>query len=200
MLNNSLYILIGNLIFLYIFWKKLKEDYTSEIIFTSAFYILAGMVLGLVFALKIKTDLWFWLSFVGLVIGFSLTIIKYKLRLMETVEAVVIAVLPSLVLIFLSDSIRNQSYDSFFQSILTLILIILFFIFDKHYKKFTWYKSGRIGFSGLTTLGLFFLLRALVANWFPFMLSFFGKKEVYLSASMAFVSFLGLFNLTRQKT
>ena len=49
-------------------------------------------------------------------------------------------------------------------------------------------------------MGAFFLARAVVAMVLPFMLSFSGKYEVFLSGIVAFFSFMGVFNLARQKT
>ncbi|KKU09305.1 MAG: hypothetical protein UX13_C0044G0014, partial [Candidatus Woesebacteria bacterium GW2011_GWB1_45_5] len=52
MLVNIVINLLGGMIFLFIFWKRLKEDYAHEIIFKSALYILSGILLGGFIALK----------------------------------------------------------------------------------------------------------------------------------------------------
>ena len=46
MIANILTNLIGVLVFLFIFWKKLREDYTSETIFSLAALIFAGMIIS----------------------------------------------------------------------------------------------------------------------------------------------------------
>jgi hypothetical protein len=109
----------------------------------------------------------------------------------------VAATLPWLGVIFLSDSIEKSNPASFIGFIVIILLIVLFYFLDAHYKKFTWYKSGRVGFTGLTTLGLLLLLRAAVAPIVPDMLSFSGKYEAIISGILAFVSFLLVFNLAR---
>lgn len=131
--------------------------------------------------------------------GLTLGILRYHLKVFESLEAAVISLLPWLGLIFLSDSIKASELSSLIGSLVIFSLIILFFLFDKHYKKFSWYKSGRIGFSGLTISGLFFLVRTAVAASFPFVLSFGGMHDVYLSGIVAFASFLAVFNLAETK-
>jgi hypothetical protein len=190
---------LGVLAFLFIFWKRLKEDYIGNQIFSSAFIVLAILTIAKLIATYFLAAWWFWLSLLSVSVALLLAIKRYRLRVFETLEAQVISLLPWLSLLFLADSIINSNTYSLVGFILIALLIILFYIFDKHYKRFTWYKSGRVGFSGLTILGLFFLIRALVALKFDNMLSFSGKNEVYFSAVLAFSSFLILFNLSRQK-
>lgn len=200
MLIKAFLIIAGNLLFFFLFWKKLKEDYAADIIFTTAFYIVAGLIFAYILSMKFFPEFWFWFSFAGLLLGFLFALNRHKLRFMETFEAVIVAIAPALALLFLSDWIVNQNFHSLFLAIKTFVIFILFFLLDKHYKRFAWYKSGRIGFSGLTVMGAFFLLRAVVAMVLPFMLSFSGKYEVFLSGIVAFFSFMGVFNLARQKT
>jgi len=191
--------ILGVLAFLFIFWKRLKEDYISNQIFSSAFMVLSGLLIAKLITTYYLAAWWFWLSILSVSVALFLAIKRYRLRVFETLEAVVLSLLPWLSLLFLADSILSSSSLSLGGSILIALLIILFFVFDKHYKRFTWYKSGRVGFTGLTILGLFFLIRAFVALNFHNVLSFSGKNEVYFSVVLAFSSFLILFNLSRQK-
>jgi len=41
-----IFLFLGIIIFLFFFWKRLKEDYSSERIFSTAFYILFGIGAG----------------------------------------------------------------------------------------------------------------------------------------------------------
>jgi len=191
--------ILGVLAFLFIFWKRLKEDYISNQIFSSAFMVLSGLLIAKLITTYYLAAWWFWLSILSVSVALFLAIKRYRLRVFETLEAVVLSLLPWLSLLFLADSILSSSSLSLGGSILIALLIILFFVFDKHYKRFTWYKSGRVGFTGLTILGLFFLIRAFVALNFHNVLSFSGKNEVYFSVVLAFSSLLILFNLSRQK-
>jgi len=199
MFAKIIFNLLGILVFLFIFWKRLKEDYPSSQIFTTGFYIIIGIFLAMTISAKMLKPWWFWLSFSTAISGLVLAVLKFKLKFFETFEAGVIATLPWLGLAFLSDSIQKSNLVSFVSFVVTTLLIVLFYFLDAHYKRFSWYKSGRVGFTGLTTLGLFFLLRAAVAPVIPNVLSFSGKYEAVISGILAFISFLLVFNLARTR-
>jgi hypothetical protein len=190
--------LFGILIFLFLFWRRLKEDYSSEKIFSSAFYILIGLVLGNIISFFIDSSFWFWFVLFGIFIGFLISIWSLKFKIIETIEAVGVAFLPWLSLIFLNDAFSNSNTPSLFASVFIIGLIVLFFVLDKRYKSFSWYKSGKVGFSGLFVLGIFFLARTAIAPIFSFMLSFAEKYEAFLSGLIAFLCFLLIFNLSRE--
>jgi hypothetical protein len=200
MLAGILLNILGVIIFLFLFWRRLKEDYTQSAIFTTSAYMLLGIAAASFLTKRFFPSAWFWASFLAIVLGLSGGLLRYRMRVFETIDAAAVSLMSWLALIFLLDSINNSSLASLIGSLVILVLIILFFVFDRHYKRFSWYKSGRIGFSGLTVLGLFFLARAAIAVSLQDMLSFSGKYEVFLSAILAFVSFLLVFNLARQKT
>lgn len=197
MLSNVLFNSTGALLFLFLFWKRLKEDHISNQIFSSAAFLLFAVFIAKIISNAFLPNWWFWITFGAVSVAFALGIIRYRLRIFETLEATVVSFLPWLSFFFLSDSIANSSISSLIASLAIFLLVIIFFLLDKHYKKFSWYKSGRVGFTGLTILGLFFIIRGSVALAFPDMLSFSGKHDVYLSAIVAFASFLVVFNLSR---
>ena len=189
----------GLFIFLFIFWEKMKEDYIANQIFSTAFSIILGLILANILARLILPNWWFWLSFVGISVGFVTSIIRFKLRILETLDAIIIAVLPWLGLIFLEHALVNSNLHSFVGVIVIALLIGFYLFIESHYRKFTWYKSGRLGFSGLATVGLFFLIRGAIAVLFNDMLSFSGKRDPFLSAMVAFASIFTLYNLARRK-
>lgn len=191
--------ILGSLIFLFIFWKKLREDYAGVQVFNSAIYILLGVFIGYFLAIKFYQPIWFWSGFFGLLAGLLLAEVRYKFRFFETLEAIVIGALPGLSLVFLSDSIKTSSIYSFIAFGVVVLLMGLYYYLDKYYKTFSWYRSGRIGFSGLSVAGLLFLLRALFALPFSFVLSFVNRYEVILSSVTAFIFFLLTFNLARKE-
>jgi len=196
MIGSIVTTLAGIILFLFLFWRRLKEDYPSSQIFTTAFYVLAGILLGYLVSLRVSQLSWFWIELVGITLGFGVGILRYKFRFFEVLEALTLALLPWLGLFFLRDSIDNSSLASFLSFFAVTCLITLFAFLDSHYKNFSWYRSGRIGFSGLTTLGTLFLVRAAFASFFPFVISF-VKYEAILSGVAAFVFFLATFNLAR---
>ena len=200
MIAKILLNITGVLFFFFLFWKKLKEDYDSESIFTFAVFIVAGIGIISFISQKILPQWWFWTSCLGTTLGFILGRLKFKFRFFESLEATTIGLLPWLSFIFLQDAISSTSLPSLIAFIVLLLVIAFYTFLDAHYKKLTWYKSGKVGFSGLTTLGVLFLIRTAVAAGFPSMLSFLGPIDSIMSGVIAFTSFLLVFNLSRQQT
>ena len=189
----------GILIFLFLFWKKLKEDYSQNVVFSTAAFILAGIFIFNLTTHKYFSAGWFWAALVGALVGLFGGVIKFKMRFYETFEALVISSFPWMALIFLVDSVSSSSFSSFIYFFVVVALIGLFYLFERGYKNFSWYRSGRIGFSGLAIAGIFFVLRALVASFFPFVISFVDKFEAIASSIASFTAFLLLFNLARSE-
>ena len=190
--------ILGLFIFLFVFWRKLKEDYVSEIIFSASVFILLGLLAGFIISLKFFPSFIFWSEFIGILLGLALSVLRLKLRVYETLEAAVISFLPWFGIYFLHDSVDNSSLISFIAFGVVLALILAYYFFDLKYKNFSWYRSGRVGFSGLATLGLFFLVRSAVAIFTDNVLSFGGSMEPFISGAFAFISFVAIFNLGRQ--
>ena len=199
MLVNILVSIFGILIFLFLFWKRLKEDYSAEIIFKVCFYILVGTGAGWALSIILFPVWFFWLAFTGGVLGFAIAFFLLKVKFYETLEAFIIGFLPWLSLIFLQNSVETSSLSSFLGFLAILILTFVSYYFDTHYKKFNWYRSGRIGFAGLATAGLFFLTRLILAIFKVPVLSFVGIDEIVISGILMIVSFVLLFNLGKSK-
>lgn len=199
MLVNFLFGFLGVILFLFIFWKRLKDDYSSELIFQIATAVLIGLALGFI-ASKVFFPLWFfWMSITGYLIGITFMTIKFKLRTYGTLEAAIMAGIPFISLMFFKDSITNYSLNSFLAFVGTLVLIFLIFWFDLNYKSFTWYSSGKIGFAGLFTSILFFTARTVIAIFGITMVSFVGKFEAIVSGITAMLCIGLLVNLGRKR-
>lgn len=180
-------------------WRRLKEDYSSEIVFSLAVFVLLGLVAGFFASKYLLPAAWFWFEVAGVLAGFGLSAVKFKLKFYETFEAVSLALLIWLSIGWLAVFLITPSVYSFLACLLIILLVVLFFLLDANYKDFTWYKSGRIGFAGFVTLGAFFLTRCAIASFFPTLLSFAPKSEVYLSGSASFIVFLLVYNLSRER-
>lgn len=198
MLTQTSANLIGAFVFLYLFWKRLRDDYLSEQLFTTSFFVIIGLAIGLFVSRLIANEWWFWFGLGGICLGVAAAVYRYKLRVFEVVEALAFSFIPWMGLVFVSDSINNLSLSSFVGFVICALLLALFIYFDRHYKNFSWYASGRVGFSGLTVGAIFFSLRGLVALFFPFVLSFVGKYEVALSMVSAFIFYLLVFRLSKK--
>jgi hypothetical protein len=191
MLVNILTSILGILIFLFVFWKRLKDDYSSEIIFQTAAAILIGIGVACFLSSLFFAGWFFWAAFVGSIISMLLMRIRFKLRFFETLEALILASMPLIALIFLQNSITTSSLRSFLAFTIVLVMIFIFYWIDVNYKSFRWYKSGKVGFAGLAMSTLFFLTRAILAIFGVAMLSLVGKFEIVISGAMAVAS-LGL--------
>lgn len=200
MLVNILIGLTGILIFLFIFWKRLKEDYAAGIIFKTGFWILLGIGMGWILSFKFLNNWSFYLQMVGGLGSLGILVWRSRMKFYETFEASVIGILPWLAFSFMADSASHSSLSSFLGFLVILILILAFYLLDNHYREFSWYKSGKIGFSGLATLTLFFIIRSVLATMGITVLSFTGKYEAIVSGSLAFICLTTLFNLGRKST
>lgn len=195
---NFFIVLASYLIFLFIFWKRLKEDYVSEIIFSTAFLSIVGRIgfwyLGSFFI----PSYFFWLALLGAILGLLVGILRSRMNFFETVDAFIFASLPTLTIIFLEDSAKNSSLTSFIAFVFTLILIFLFFVINANYKRFGWYKSGRVGISGFLVALIFFTARAISSFWGIDMLTF-VTGEAYYSLGMIALSVIGILYLNYGK-
>lgn len=190
---------LGIFLFLFLFWKRLKEDYSSNIVFSISIFVLLGIFIGFFVSKYIFPNWFFWFEAFGAFLGFSLGIIKFNTRFFETYEALFVSLLPWLILFYASEIIKKPSWVMGIVLFLNLGLLLLFDFVSIHYKNFSWYKSGKIGLSGLLSSGIFFLLRAAIATVVPSMVSFSGRGEVVLSGICAFSIFLLIYNLSRSQ-
>lgn len=196
---NILSNITGIFIFLFIFWKRQKEDFDSAVIFKMATYILVGTAVGLLASRLFMKELWLWSAFLGGTGGLALLTWKMKTNFYETFEAFLIGGLPWIAIIFLSDSATHSSLASFIGFLVILLIIFISYWLDAHYKRFSWYRSGKMGFTGITTLSLVFALRFGLAIFGLVVLSFVSKFEALLSGFGMLVSLYFLFSLGRKE-
>lgn len=185
------------IIFLFVLWKNLKEDYLSPAIFSHGFLTIFGIITAYFISHFFLPIWWFWLAALSTVLVSAYSVLVLKFKANEVVDATIAGLYPWIIIIFLIDSVRVKSVYSLGGFFVILAIYLLYHFLNSQYKKFTWY-SGKVGFSGLSTIALFFLFRAISSLFFVDMLSFVGKSEVFLSAGAAFISFLGVFHLARK--
>lgn len=189
--------LLGVLTFLYFFWRKLNEDYTANQIFTAGFFCLFGITIFSSISLFYLPQYTFWLSFTGSMLGLIVAVNKYKFRLFDSLEAWIFANLGVIFWFYLYGSIEKFTLFEAYAALGTAFLCFLFLFLDKHYRRFRWYRTGRVGFAGFFVMGLFFLVRTVVALLFPGMIFFVGSVDAVLSGVLAFFSFITVYNLAR---
>jgi hypothetical protein len=195
MIANLFVNIFGALIFLFLFWKKLKDDHVPEIIFSAAYLIIGAIAVSYFVSLKFFPDWFFWSEVVAISAAFAFSVYKFRMSLYETLDALVISILPWFSLTFLKDSVVNSSLTSFIGFIVILIFIFIYYFLESRYKRFTWYRSGKIGFSGLSTLMILFLVRAGTSLYTNRVLTFTGIYEPYLSGGLVIISILTILYL-----
>lgn len=154
---------LASFIFAYVFWKKLREDYPNELIFSLTLALLASGVFAWWIFQKFLYDFVFWGIFILPVLFGSYFVKKFDMRPFEVIDAVSIswfwfaffaaagtqlAILQMPVLLSLP------------QALIPLISLGIYSFFIRSYRSFSWYPSGRVGFAGLASLALYFLLFA----------------------------------------
>lgn len=190
--------IVGVLLFSFLFWRRLKEDYSSDIIFSTLLFTLLGIGISLAISLYAFRSFWFWATVLGASVGILGGIVKYNLRIYEVIEAAVVSLLPWLGVVYLVYALVFSSLISLIGLGIVAACLVLFVVLNNRYKRLSWYKSGRVGFAGITTLGVFFLSRALIAIVANDVLSFIGKYEIAVSALAAFVCFFVVFRLAKK--
>ena len=176
----------------------MKDDYASGIIFEVATYILLGIAVLYLVGLKLFPGWFFWTSIIGAAGGLALGILRFRLRFYESMEAVAVGLMPWLAFIFLKDSVVSSSLSSFLAFLSILLIIFIFYFLDTHYREFTWYRSGKVGFAGLSTLAIIFAARSAIALAGVRVLTFSGRFEAIVSGAMAFICFILIYNLSRK--
>lgn len=200
---------IGIFGFLFLFWRRLKEDYSATLIFSAAFnivgFLLAGFILFNGISQRImptaifnSRELWFWGAFAGFLVGFRYSLVKFKLKGVETFEASVLGILFWAGIGYVLNFLQARDTYSIWLGVSVFFLIFLFYFLDKRYKSFSWYKSGRIGFSGIFVGGMYFIFRAIFGLFNPDAFSVIGKVDIIPSAVVAFLLFFSLYNLSER--
>lgn len=193
---------------LFLYWRRLKEDYSSPQIFLTAFLTIfltaATAWLTLVFLVPRlhsspifePSGLWFWSGTLGFILSMLVVVYRFHFQFFETLEANVPGILLFLFSLLLTRTLFLFTLPNLLGCLVLLALVIFYYLLNHHYKKFSWYHSGKVGFSGLVVLAVFFLLRAAVAVHFGTMLSLSGRVEIVASSVAAFLLFFAVYNLS----
>lgn len=191
--------LLGAFLFLFTFWKRLREDYYENQIFTTGFYIFLFVFVANLFSRYVANSYWFWFSFVGIVLAIIVSSYRFKMRFFEVFEASIVASFIPMILILLYDGFRLRHASSFFAIAVVTLFIGMYYFLNMHYKKISWYKSGKVGFSGLAVCGMLLLVRGVVAVSGLHVVSL-STNDWVLSFAFAFLSFLTIIHLSLKKS
>jgi hypothetical protein len=184
--------------FLFFFWKKLKDDYSSHQIFTLGFYSLTGLIIGFIISRYSLENYWFWISMIGSFAGLLIGSLRFKMKFFEIFEAWTIGSLSILSLVYIYLICFDFSVEQIIHLLSILLLVWIFFYISGKYKRYVWYRSGKVGFSGLAVAGFYFIFRS---SFYAFSVIMVRGViwEVILSGVCAFICFVTLFNLSRKE-
>ncbi len=198
MITTIIVLVLALIVSIFTFWKFLEDDYPDELIFTVIFTTIIFSGAGFIINLFFKTQFVFWISGFFLIFGFLFSYLRNKFPIYEFFEGLVRAAFFFFEVMLVYFMATKQSIVGLGVLVINSIVIFIYFLLSKNYKKFTWYKSGKIGFAGITAAGIFFVVRGIVAFFALDFVSFAGRIEPLLAGSVSFIFFLILYNLSRQ--
>jgi hypothetical protein len=190
-----LFIVISFFIYLFFLWKFLREDYDPHRVFSFGIATFIATLIGTGVGIWMG-NVWFWTGLMGYVVMTIILARKFEFRIVEIIEAST----PGYFVIYLAILFYGLSNSGGLATIIllavTFLLLILFFVLKRNYKRFTWYKSGRLGFASLISIGLLFLVRAITSVVAPDVVSHIGVVGFIPSAILSFFSFFTVYNLS----
>lgn len=213
-------LIIATMVFLFYFWKNLRDDHTSETVFASGFILIIASIVaaviiqavGLSFAptrIFSPRGLWFWGGTAGFLGAMFFLARKYSIRFFELFESATIGILLSLFIISLHELFEARNPSTIAVSLILFFLFIFYNLARRNYKSYAWYKSGRVGFASLATVTLFFFTKAISAIFFYAPMVSFGRGKGYslfigrvdaiISTAAAFLLIICIYNLSHNK-
>ncbi len=174
--------------YLFFYWRRLKEDYTSNLLFASGIAMIVPPAVATLAVLVISKESGyaFWSAVVIYAVSFFIVIKKYKIRGFESFEASGIGLLAILLIWSILSFLSAVNVATFLLAILPIISYLAFVFLDGRYKRFTWYSSGRVGFAGCVGLLLYFLMRSVVVVFAPSHMVSFSESIVLGKLDLAF--------------
>lgn len=148
-------------IFAFVIWKKLREDYPNELIFSFTLALLASGSSGWWIFQKFATPFAFWGVFVLPVILGLYFVKKFDMRPFEVIDAVSVSWFWFAFFATAGAQLATLQIPpplALPGAVIPLVSLIVYGFFTKNYRSFSWYPSGKVGFAGLASLALYFLL------------------------------------------
>jgi hypothetical protein len=206
-LPHILLVLLGSIVLLFFFWRRLKEDFSSELIFNAGITsIVSILMLSAVFTLIARflpekeyfrpAGMWFWGSTVGLLVGVKISQFRFNMKLVETLEAGALGSGAWLLLVYIFEFVVNRNQVAGILSAVLIFLLVLFYFLESRYRSFSWYKSGKVGFSGFGAATIFFVFRIISVASNNDVFSTIGRVDLILSAVAVFLLVFSLYNLS----
>lgn len=159
----------------FILWRSLKEDYQEEEILTFTLYLFIGAILGarIVYILSNFSAFGFsvssWLlwtrypgfSLLGAILGGGVLLYYWSKRkqwdLWLVGDKLIFVFLSAQILGSLGGYLSTASFFYLVMLILSTFILGVCWLMNQHYRKFLWYKSGKVGFVACVGFFFFFL-------------------------------------------
>lgn len=183
-------------VYLFVYWRELKDDSIASQIFSSSIIVLIFSMSSHFVTNYFLKD--YKMLILILVFGVSyIFAMKYnRIKLYEGFDAIVISTLNSLA--FLSLFLyKNWEFKWIIFYVSIYLCILIFHLVRKNYKSFIWYTSGKRGFAGLFTVGVFFLFRSLLFFIDPEYLPYLNSYDIFVSGLISLSAFLNIFMLAK---
>ncbi len=186
---SFVFFFLGAVLFSFVLWRKLKEDYPHEqIFFLTSLFLITGILSSAIIDRRLGN-----FSFWGLIAFNTLAgiyfIKKLGFKFFEFIDALAPAwfwfIFFSSLIGLLREwgNVINFSYPG-----AALLSLFAYHFFLTRYRRFSWYPSGKVGFAGLVSLGVYFLLQALVAIYRAPVLSFNSTSaDLAINILLAFI-------------
>lgn len=197
---------LGGYVYLFILWRNLKEDYPSAQIFSIGIQTIVSVILGallaqflspsLHFRFLVARELWFWGAVGGYFLSFSILVSRAKMRYWEVFQYGFLGILSAFFVLLLT-LIPTSGVSALYPLVLIVISLGVFAVIQKNYRKFAWYRSGKVGLAGIVAAAVFFMGRAVIAASGLTMLSLAGPIDVLVSALIAFLLFFNAYNISQ---
>lgn len=147
-------------VFAFVLWRKLKEDYPNDKIFLLTLGLAGSMLIG-----NWAFGRWplfsFWASLVLVVAIGTYLVKKLDFRLFEMLDAIAPGWFWFLLLGSLTGFLSTRTIEVLVEPAIAGLALLGFTFFNARYRTFSWYPSGKIGFAGVGSLGIYFLLRSI---------------------------------------
>lgn len=165
---SLLFYLTAVFLFSFSLWRKLRDDYTNEQIFSWTLRVLATGLLGVWVAKTFLPQFTFFILLIFCSVSGLIFLKTLSFKFFELIDALAISifyfVLFSWIGLGFSEgrnlfTINIYTTQQFYPHVfISFFSIYIYLIFKKYYRQFSWYPSGKVGFCGLASLAVFFLL------------------------------------------
>lgn len=187
--------LASQFFYLFFLWKYLREDFDISMIFSFGFLTYIGLIVGLIIG-GLLTMFWYWVALGVFFIVYFLLFRKSEFKIYELIESSAPGLIFFHTMLYLYGvTVQSLALIPF---IGTMLILVLFFVLKRNYKKFTWYESGKLGFASMASLGILFLVRAVISLLPITIFSFNRVVEFIPAAILSFICFFSLYNLSER--